>query len=208
MLYLSQEINSASFNVTCYNVITKFEDGQNTEEVKIQKWKECKRMEKAKQNEVSKMTLEEAKKLPNDGKPKLDVAGRVMEGTYTSLTLKRGLVKDDGKEYIERRVFRNADMTEVVIYDLPLPLNMKQATEMYGEAECLDAIWTAKRIKTDGEKAGKGTADPEVTAKKSGEKLVASLRKMGQNKAADDIEKVLKEKETIKKGIKAAGFGK
>ena len=157
-------------------------------------------MEKAKLNEISKLTLELAKTLKNDGKE--------VDGKFTSLTLKRGLVKDDGKEYIERRVFRNADMTEVIIYDLPLPLTLAQAETMYGQADCLDAIWTAKRIKTDGEKSGKGTADPEVTAQKSGAKLVASLRKMGQDKAADDIEKVLKEKESVKKGIKAAGFGK
>jgi len=157
-------------------------------------------MEKAKLNEVSKLTLEVAKTLKNDGKE--------VDGKFTSLTLKRGLVKDDGKEYIERRVFRNADMAEVIIYDLPLPLTLTQAQTMYGEADCLDAIWTAKRIKTDGEKSGKGTADPEVSAQKAGVKLVASLRKMGQDKAADDIEKVLKEKEAMKKNIKGHGFGK
>jgi hypothetical protein len=156
-------------------------------------------MEKAKQNEISKLTLEEARKLPLDGKEK--------DGKFTSLTLKRGLVKDDGKEYIERRVFKNADMNDVVIYDLPLPLTLKQAETMYGEADILDAIWTAKRIKTDGEKAGKGTADPEVTAQKASAKLVASLRKMGQNDAADDIEKVLKTQAELKKGMKAHGFG-
>ena len=157
-------------------------------------------MEKAKQNEISKLTLDEAKKLPLDGK--------LVEGKPTSITLKRGLVKDDGKEYIERRVFKNADMSEVILYDLPLPLTLTQAKEMYGEQECLDSIWTAKRIKTDGEKAGKGGADPEVTAQKASVKLIASLRKMGQDKAADEIEKVLKEKEAVKKNIKSHGFGK
>jgi len=157
-------------------------------------------MEKAKLNEISKLTLEGARSLILDGK--------VVDGQPTSLSLKRGLVKDDGKEYVERRVFRNADMAEVIIYDLPLPLTLAQAQTMYGEADCLDAIWTAKRIKTDGEKSGKGTADPEVSAQKAGVKLVASLRKMGQDKAADDIEKVLKEKEAMKKNIKGHGFGK
>ena len=157
-------------------------------------------MEKAKLNEISKITLEVAKTLANDGKE--------VDGKFTSLTLKRGLVKDDGKEYIERRVFRNVDMTEVIVYDLPLPVSLTQAKEMYGEQDCLDAIWTAKRIKTDGEKAGKGTADPEVTAQKASVKLVASLRKMGQDKAADEIEKVLKARDEVKKGMKAHGFGK
>jgi len=174
-------------------------DGQNVVRSKIQKRKGVVSMEKAKVNEVSKMTLEEARKLPNDGKEK--------DGKFTSLTLKRGLVKDDGKEYIERRVFRNADMSDVVLYDLSLPLSWTQAKEMYGEQDCLDAIWTAKRIKTDGEKAGKGTADPEVTAQKASAKLVASLRKMGQDKAADEIEKVLKAQEDVKKNMKAHGFG-
>lgn len=157
-------------------------------------------MEKAKQNEISKLTLEEARKLPLDGK--------VVDGKPTSISLKRGLVKDDGKEYIERRVFRNAGMAEVIVYDLPLPLTLTQAKEMYGEQECLDSIWTAKRIKTDGEKAGKGTADPEVSAQKASVKLIASLRKMGQDKAADDIEKLLKTQLEAKKNMKAHGFGK
>jgi len=158
-------------------------------------------MEKAKVNEYSTMTIEQAKKLPLDGK--LDSTGKA-----TSLTLKRGLVKDDGKEYIERRLFKNADMKEVVLYDLPLPLTLAQAKEMYKEADCLDAIWTAKRIKTDGEKAGKGQGDPEVAAQKASAKLVLNLRKLGQNKAADEIEKVLKEQEAMKKGMKNHGFGK
>lgn len=157
-------------------------------------------MEKAKVNEVSKMTLEQAKVLPNDGK--------LVNGKFTSLTLKRGLVKDDGKDYIEKRVFRNADMTDPVVYDLPLPLSMKQAIEMYTEGDCLDAIWTAKRIKTDAIKAGKGQGDPEITAQKAGDKLVVSLRKLGQNKAADEIEATLKRNAEVKKGLKAHGFAK
>jgi len=157
-------------------------------------------MEKAKVNEFSKMTLEEAKKLPNDGK--------LVDGKFMSLTLKRGIVKDNEKEYIERRVFKNADMVEPIVYDLPLPLNMTQAKEMYGESDCLDAIWTAKRIKTDAVKAGKGQGDPEVQAQKASEKLVTSLRKLGQNKAADEVEALLKKQAEIRKGMKSHGFGK
>jgi len=125
-------------------------------------------MEKAKTNEYSVMTLEQAKKLPLDGKQ--------VDGKFTSLSLKRGLVKDDGKEYVERRVFKNAD-TDYVVYDLTLPLSVKQAESMFGEADCLDAIWTAKRIKTDATKAGKGQGDPVVSIVRraqKGEKLSAS----------------------------------
>lgn len=125
-------------------------------------------MEKAKKNEFSGMSLEEAKKLPLDGKEK--------DGKFTSLSLKRGVVKDTPTEYIERRIFKNAD-TETVVYDLSLPLTVKQAEAMYGESDVLDAIWTAKRIKTDAIKAGKGQGDPIVAIVRraqKGEKLNAS----------------------------------
>lgn len=158
-------------------------------------------MEKAKINEYSKMSLEQATNLLNDGK--VDANGQ-----FTSLTLKRGLVKDDGKTYIERRIFRNADMKTVVVYDLALPTSLVQAKEMFGEQDCLDAIWTAKRIKTDGEKAGKGQGDPEVTAQKASVKLVTSLRKLGKTEAANEIEALLKRTEEVKKSLKAQGFGK
>ena len=144
-------------------------------------------MEKAKQNEFSKMTIEEARKLPLDGK--------VVDGKPTSLTLKRGLVKDDGREYVERRVFKNADMTDVCVYDLPLPLTLASAKTMYGESGCLDAIWTAQRIKTDSTKAGKGGADPE----KKAEKALSVLSAMGVSQ--EDIAK-------MKAEIKKHGFGK
>jgi hypothetical protein len=117
---------------------------------------------------IQNLTLEQAKLIPLDGKEK--------DGKFTSLSLKRGLVKDTPTEYIERRVFKNAD-TEVIVYDLSLPLSVKQAETMYGESDVLDAIWTAKRIKTDAIKAGKGQGDPIVSIVRraqKGEKLNAS----------------------------------
>ncbi len=134
---------------------------------KSKKEKENKK-EKAKKNEFSTMTLEEAKRLPLDGKEK--------DGKFTSLSLKKGLVKDDGKDYVERRIFKNAD-TDVISHDLPLPLSLKQAEAMYGESGCLDDIWTARRIKTDATKAGKGQGDPIVAIVRraqKGEKLNVS----------------------------------
>jgi len=129
-------------------------------------------MEKAKKNEFSVMTLDQAKLLPLDGKEK--------EGKFTSLSLKRGLVKDIPTEYIERRIFKNAD-TETIVYDLSLPLTIKQAETMYGESDVLDAIWTAKRIKTDAIKAGKGQGDP----------VVAIVRKANKGEKLSDSEKAI-----------------
>jgi hypothetical protein len=143
---------------------------------KTKKWKRRLKMEKAKSDVkvklsngseilIQNITIEQAKLIPLDGKEK--------EGKFTSISLKRGLVKDTPTEYIERRVFKNAD-TEVIVYDLTLPLNVKQAETMYGESDVLDAIWTAKRIKTDAVKAGKGQGDPIVSLVRraqKGEKL-------------------------------------
>ena len=103
------------------------------------------------------------------GLPKFKLDGKEKEGKFTSLSLKRGLIKDTPTEYVERRVFKNAD-TDVVVYDLPLPLTIAQATAMYGESDVLDAIWTAKRIKTDASKAGKGQADPIVSLVRKAQK--------------------------------------
>ena len=148
-------------------------------------------MEKAKKNEFSTMTLEQARKLPFDGKKDPDTK------EFTSVSMKRGLVKDDGKEYIERRIFRNSDMEDVIVYDLPLPLTLDIAKAMYGESDCLDAIWTAKRIKTDAEKAGKGSKpkDPDKLASD----LLGALGLKGVDKAKIDA---------IQKALKQAGFGK
>jgi len=129
-------------------------------------------MEKAKRNEFSVMSLEQAKLLPLDGKEK--------DGKFTSLSLKRGLVKDAPTEYVERRVFKNAD-TEVIVYDLSLPLTIKQAEIMYGESDVLDAIWTSKRIKTDAIKAGKGQGDP----------IVAIVRKANKGERLSESEKAI-----------------
>jgi len=112
---------------------------------------------------VKDITLEQAKLLPLDGKK-----DKVTK-QFTSVSLKRALVKDDGKDYIERRVFKNAD-TDTVVYDLPLPLTLEQAKTIYGESDCLDAIWTAKRIKTDAIKAGKGQGDPITALVKKAQK--------------------------------------
>lgn len=127
-------------------------------------------MEKSKKNQYSTTTLEEAKKLPLDGKE--------VDGRFTSLSLKKGLVKDTPTEYIERRVFKNAD-TDFVVYDLALPTSLKSAEAMYGETDCLDAIWTAKRIKTDAIKAGKGQGDP----------IVAIVRKANKGEKLSESEK-------------------
>lgn len=124
---------------------------------------------------IQNITIEQAKLIPLDGKEK--------EGKFTSISLKRGLVKDTPTEYIERRVFKNAD-TEVIVYDLSLPLNVKQAEAMYGESDMLDAIWTAKRIKTDAVKAGKGQGDP----------IVAIVRKAQKGEKLSDAEKAIASK--------------
>ena len=124
---------------------------------------------------IQNITLEQAKLIPLDGKGN-DVEGHPGVKKYTSLSLKRGLVKDTATEYVERRIFKNAD-TDFVVYDLSLPLTVKQAETMYGESDVLDAIWTAKRIKTDAIKAGKGQGDPIVSIVRraqKGEKLNAS----------------------------------
>ncbi len=145
-------------------------------------------MEKAKVNEFSGMTLEEAQKLPLDGK-KND------KGEFTSLSLKRGLVIDDNKKYIERRVFKNADMTNVVVYDLELPLTMDDAETLFGPATCLDYIWSAARVDKDAEKAGKGKK--EKSPEELTSDLFTSMRKLG--KSEEDIKKAERQ-------LKACGF--
>ena len=161
----------------------KFNVGKR--KVKFKNGKGNKKMEKAKSDlkvklsngqelYVKDITLEQAKLLPLDGK-KNEASGK-----FTSVSLKRALVKDDGKEYIERRVFKNAD-TDVIVYDLSLPLTLEQAKTMYGENDILDAIWIAKRIKTDAIKAGKGQGDPIVSIVKraqKGDKLTTAEKEL------------------------------
>ena len=153
-------------------------------------------MEKAKKNEFSGMTLEEARKLPLDGKKDEKT------GKFTSLTLKRGLISDDGKIYVERRIFRNADMQDVVLYDLPIPLVESEFNKI-PFSERLDHYAKSIRVYTDGVKAGKGQADPIASGIKNLDKIVSTLVAKGVPQA--EAEKAVA---SARKQLLASGFGK
>ena len=84
---------------------------------------------------------------------KLD--GKSDNGVFTSITLKRAIVKDDEANgiYIERRLFKygpsKTDKTpKVVMFDLPLPTNEVELNKIALQTR-LDYFWKSARIEED-----------------------------------------------------------
>jgi hypothetical protein len=69
------------------------------------------------------------------------------------LNLKRGVVKDDGQMYVERRLFKRSNNVKIVLGDLSLPLT-KEALDKLGFEEVHSNYIKGKRISWDAEQIG------------------------------------------------------
>jgi len=114
------------------------------------------------------------------------------KGNFTSFTCKRGIVSDNGKKYIERRIFQNSDMAEGIVYDLTIPL-AEQEFNLIPFSTRLDMYAKSIRVYTDALKAGKG--EKQMTP----DKLLADALKLGLPASAI---------EAMKKELAKHGFGK
>ena len=129
--------------------------------------------------------------LTSEDFPKVKLDGKADDkGKFTSLSLKRGIVKDTPAEYIERRLFKyaNADM---VMYDLTIPIT-EASFNAIPFANRIDLYSKALRIDRDHDQVVGG-------GKPIGEKILAKAEKLGlpANVIAD-----------MKKALVKHGFGK
>lgn len=129
--------------------------------------------------------------LTSEDFPKVKLDGKADDkGVFTSLSLKRGIVKDTPTEYVERRCFKyaNADM---VMYDLTIPIT--EATfNAIPFANRIDLYSKALRIDRDHDQVVGGGKPIE-------EKILDKAEKLGlpANVIAD-----------MKKALVKHGFGK
>jgi hypothetical protein len=139
------------------------------------------------------LTMDDLPKVKLDGKPVM------MDGKehFTSLSLKRGIVKDTPTEYIERRLFKygpsqqQPEGSSVVMYDKPLPVT-EEAFSKIPIGYRLAMYWKADRIDSDHVHAS-GDGRPVE------EKILAKASKLGLPPAA---------LEAMKQAMKKHGYGK
>jgi hypothetical protein len=83
------------------------------------------------------------------------------------ISLKRGIVSDDGETYVERRFFKRTNNDKVVLYDLPLPLTEAIFNRIpFGER--VEEYVKGKRVSADAEQiGGKLPLTPEQQAQKT-----------------------------------------
>lgn len=126
---------------------------------------------------------------------KLD--GKEVDGKCTSLSLKRGIVKDTPTEYIERRLFKYGPSKQqpegsvVIMYDLTIPLT-EETFNKIPFTHRLDLFAKALRIDKDHDEAS-GDGKPVE------EKILDKASKLGLPPAA---------LEAMKQAMKKHGFGK
>ena len=112
------------------------------------------------------------------------------KGTFTSLSLKRGIVKDTATEYVERRLFKYAD-NDCVMYDLSIPIVEVEFNKI-PFSNRLDLYVKALRIDRDHDCVTGGGKPVE-------EKILDKASKLGLPPAA---------LEAMKQAMKKHGFGK
>jgi hypothetical protein len=136
------------------------------------------------------------------------VDGEKQGKPVTRLTLKSEVISETATHKTERRIYKWATMPAVAMYDdtygkdLDLLVKDTKKESVYS--------WAIGNMLIEHDKDHNGIvggSDPEVTAQKASVKLIASLRSMGQNKAADEVEASLKKVESVKKGMKEHGSG-
>lgn len=123
--------------------------------------------------------------------PNIKMDGKKDEkGTFTSLSLKRGIVKDTPTEYVERRLFKYAD-SNCVMYDLTIPVVESEFNKI-PFSNRLDLYVKALRIDSDHNQVTGGGKPVE-------EKILDKASKLGLPPAA---------LEAMKAAMKKHGFGK
>ena len=129
--------------------------------------------------------------LTKDEFPKVKLDGKKNDkGHFTSLSLKRGIVKDDGKEYIERRLFKYGN-SAMYVHDLPIPV-LEETFNKIPFVNRLDKYAKALRIDSDHDQVtGEG--------KPVEEKIIDKAMKLGLPASAI---------EAMKAALKKQGFGK
>lgn len=129
------------------------------------------------------LTKEDFPKVKLDGKP--DASGK-----FTSLSLKRGIVKDTPTEYIERRLFKYGN-SEMYVYDLAIPIT-ETSFNAIPFANRIDLYSKALRIDRDHDQVVGGGKPIE-------EKILDKAEKLGLSAGA---------LEGIRLAMKKHGFGK
>jgi len=129
--------------------------------------------------------------LTKEDFPLLRMDGKKDEkGNFTSLSLKRGIVKDTPNEYVERRLFKYSD-ADAVLYDLSIPIS-EEAFNKVPFTNRLDLYVKALRIDRDHDMSSGGGKPVE-------EKILDKAAKLGLPA------NVLAE---MKKAMAKHGFGK
>lgn len=112
------------------------------------------------------------------------------KGTFTSLSLKRGIVKDTPSEYVERRLFKYGN-SEMTMYDLSIPVTEAEFNKI-PFSNRLDLYVKALRIDRDHDQVTGGGKPIE-------EKILDKASKLGLPQAVLD---------SMRKELKKHGFGK
>lgn len=126
----------------------------------------------------------------------------------TWLTMKSIVIASDATHITERRLYKWNVMPALVMYDVRYGNSLAVLTKELGEKEVYSLAMRDFVIAQDKLHNGISGSDPEASSQKATVKLVANLRAMGQNKAADEIEVTMSKVNAVKKGMLKAGFGK
>lgn len=126
----------------------------------------------------------------------------------TWLTMKSIVIASDATHITERRLYKWNVMPLLVMYDVRYGNSLAVLTKELGEKEVYSLAMRDFVIAQDKLHNGISGSDPEASSQKATVKLVANLRAMGQNKAADEIETTMAKVNSVKKGMLKAGFGK
>lgn len=126
----------------------------------------------------------------------------------TWLTMKTTIIASDATHITQRRLYKWNVMPSLVMYDVKYGKTLAVLTKELGETATYEHAIGDFIIAQDKVHNGISGSDPEASSQKASIKLVANLRALGQNKAADEIEKTMAQVNAVKKGLKNAGFGK
>lgn len=126
----------------------------------------------------------------------------------TWLAMKSEVVEETATHNIERRLYKWVKMPTIVLYEVKYGKTLAILEKDLGNATVYALAMRDFIIAQDKIHNGISSANPEESARKATEKLVANLRTIGQHKAADEIEATMAKVNAVKKGLKEHGFGK
>ena len=114
------------------------------------------------------------------------------------IPLKRGIVKDDGTNYVERRFFKRTNNAKIVLFDLTIPLTEAEFNKLAFSVR-LDNFVKGYRVAEDAERiTGEGLASDDKA-------FIALTKKMAKGQPLTVQEKAMAQ--TYYK-MKLAGFFK